>query len=351
MAKRAGNKSKIFVGGYDLSTDLMDAQIDTPNPDLDTTGFGPGAHARINGLKDATTALRGFFENTALTGLNFALADLEADSLNGVDILHTIAWGSQSGLVLGDPAVSIKAAVLNGRAIPSAVDGVVGLNASLLGNGNPVDHHMVCIAPLTAQVAAGSIAGLVTAQSTNGGIGVLHVFAFQGTSNEVQTLTVTGTPTAGGFTLTFNGWSTAELAFNASAATIQAALEALPSIGTGNVLCAGGPVDAAPVTITFQGTLQKKNVEEITVAHTFDAGSIANATTTPGVGTCTVKIQDSADTTNGVDGTWADLITFSAVTGPTAERMEVSGTVDKGLRIISSGTLDLLRLVAFFKRL
>lgn len=43
-------------------------------------------------------------------------------------------------------------------------------------------------------------------------------------------------PTAGTFTLTYNGQTTSALAYNASAATIQAALEGLSTIGSGNVV-------------------------------------------------------------------------------------------------------------------
>jgi hypothetical protein len=46
--------------------------------------------------------------------------------------------------------------------------------------------------------------------------------------NEVQRITITGTPTGGTFTLTFQGNTTAPIAYNASAATVVAALEALP---------------------------------------------------------------------------------------------------------------------------
>ena len=41
--------------------------------------------------------------------------------------------------------------------------------------------------------------------------------------------------TGGTFTLTFNGQTTAPLAFNATAAQIEAALEALSNIGAGNI--------------------------------------------------------------------------------------------------------------------
>lgn len=70
--------------------------------------------------------------------------------------------------------------------------------------------------------------------------------------NEVQTVTITGSPTGGTFRLQYDGETTTAIAHNASAATVQAALEALPSIGTGNVACGGGALPGAAVTVTFQ---------------------------------------------------------------------------------------------------
>ena len=57
--------------------------------------------------------------------------------------------------------------------------------------------------------------------------------------NEVQTVTITGTPTGGTWTLEFEGEVTSDLAYNAAASAVQAALEALPTIGAGNVTVSG----------------------------------------------------------------------------------------------------------------
>jgi hypothetical protein len=107
-------------------------------------------------------------------------------------------------------------------------------------------------------------------------------------TNEVQTLTVTGTPTAGNFRLAFKSVSTANIAYNATSAAVQAALEALSTIGTGNVLAAGGPLPASPVTLTFQGQLAGTNQPLVTVVSTAFTGgttpAVTVAETTPGTG-------------------------------------------------------------------
>ena len=84
-------------------------------------------------------------------------------------------------------------------------------------------------------------------------------------TNEIQTIAVDGTPTGGTFYLTFNGSRTTDLAYNADAATIQAALLKLSSIGkddsgNNNVACGGGALPGTPVTVTFQNDLGGQRV-------------------------------------------------------------------------------------------
>jgi hypothetical protein len=67
--------------------------------------------------------------------------------------------------------------------------------------------------------------------------------------DEVQTVTVTGSPTGGTFTLTFGANTTSTIAFNASAATVQSALTALASIGSSNASVAGSA--GGPWTVEF----------------------------------------------------------------------------------------------------
>lgn len=83
-------------------------------------------------------------------------------------------------------------------------------------------------------------------------------------SNAVQTLTPSTTLTSGTFKLTFKDVTTAgTVAYNASAATIQTALEGLSTIGSGNVLCVGGPINTSPVVVTFIGTLAGREVTDL----------------------------------------------------------------------------------------
>jgi hypothetical protein len=85
--------------------------------------------------------------------------------------------------------------------------------------------------------------------------------------NEVQTVTITGTPTGGTFTLTFDGSTTAAIAYNATASAVQSALEALPSVDTGAVVVTGGPGPSTAFTVTFSGAqFQGSNVPAMTAS-------------------------------------------------------------------------------------
>src|SRR3954471_12282006 len=61
-------------------------------------------------------------------------------------------------------------------------------------------------------------------------------------TNEVQTLTITGTTTGGTFRLSFRGVAPAPIAFGATASAVQSALELVSTVGSGNVAATGGPL-------------------------------------------------------------------------------------------------------------
>jgi hypothetical protein len=72
-----------------------------------------------------------------------------------------------------------------------------------------------------------------------------------GVAFERQTITKSGTVTGGTFTLTFNGETTATIAYDAIASAIQTALEGVFGIEPGDVVVGGGPISTTPATIDF----------------------------------------------------------------------------------------------------
>lgn len=114
-------------------------------------------------------------------------------------------------------------------------------------------------------------------------------------TNEVQTATITGAPTGGTWTITAYGETTSTLSRTASAAQVQAALEALQAFSPSDVTVGG----TGPWTITFTGQYAAQDVPLMTAAHTFTGGTspnVAIATTTPGSRTPKVTQEENGTT-------------------------------------------------------
>lgn len=85
---------------------------------------------------------------------------------------------------------------------------------------------------------------------------------------QVQTLTVTGSPTGGSFTAKKETADTpVTIAYNATPAQVQTALEGLASVGAGNVLVAGTSLTAG-LTVTWIGKLQGTSPSALTLVST-----------------------------------------------------------------------------------
>lgn len=104
----------------------------------------------------------------------------------------------------------------------------------------------------------------------------------QMSTNQVYTITPSGTVSGGTFLISYGGENTAAIAYNATASAIQTALEALPGVIPGDVFVAGGPMNTAPVTVESRGDNAQQTVT-ITIddALVTGGGTIDGAITTP----------------------------------------------------------------------
>lgn len=111
-------------------------------------------------------------------------------------------------------------------------------------------------------------------------------------TNAVQTLTIGGTPTGGTFKIALEGFTSAAITWSATNATlvanIDAALEALASVGTGGVTTAVGTMTAGigTITLTFAANRGLQVVSLATIASNSLTGTsptLAIASTTAGV--------------------------------------------------------------------
>lgn len=84
-----------------------------------------------------------------------------------------------------------------------------------------------------------------------------------------------GSASGGTFTITFDGHTTDAIDYDATAAAVQAALEALPGVEPGDVVVTGGPLPGE-VTIAFGGRYAGQLATEVTV----DDANLTGATVT-----------------------------------------------------------------------
>jgi hypothetical protein len=102
-------------------------------------------------------------------------------------------------------------------------------------------------------------------QNANGG-GVGFLAPILVAISERQSLSVSAS--AGKFKLTFGADTTPDLPFDATAVTLDSALESLPSIGPSNVAVTGGPggLPGSSYQIEFTGALGAQNVQQLVVS-------------------------------------------------------------------------------------
>lgn len=155
--------------------------------------------------------------------------------------------------------------------------------------------------------------------------------------NEVQTLTITGTPTGGTFKLSFKGIKTAAIAYNANAGAVQSALEAIISVGTGNVSCGGGALPGTPVTITFQGALAA-GPQPVVVFETASTDNLLTGGTTPTGSVAVTTKGISAGALKAWDGTLlANPTTGPSVSTTTGGSLSVGAYVAQMAWVTSAG--------------
>jgi hypothetical protein len=145
---------------------------------------------------------------------------------------------------------------------------------------------------------------------------------YAGQTNEVQTVTITGSPTGGTFTLTYAGQTTAPIAYNASAATVQAALAALSNIGdtdtTADVAVSGSA--GGPYAVTFKGVQGGTDVAQMTATGSFTGG------TSPAVGVSTTTAGGANPGASDGTQTLAGFL-FAAVPAPADGTTDVAGAM------------------------
>lgn len=232
---------------------------------------------RVRRQADAVTSwmLARELEQGTLSRANPYVSPLTGGDLTGVNAYLAQASGAQ--IVAGAPHTPLAALGLIEEA---ARDGQLGMDP-FIHVAPRLLPHMLENVEREGNLLRTKTGARVVVDAGYTGAGPLDVAA---ATSEVQTVTITGTPTGGDFTLTFQGDTTTPIPFDAVAATVRVALEGLPDLGPGDVVVGGGPGPDTPWTVTFAQRLG--NVPEMTATGNFSGGTapaVAVTTTTPGV--------------------------------------------------------------------
>ncbi len=173
-----------------------------------------------------------------------------------------IGWGVKAGDTVASGLTFCTTACQTG--IPGELGGQFNSSA-----GTAPAPHGIVVDPRNGHLLVADAAGLrvqefepVVALGVVTGVEFVKAFGWDvvasGPENANQIENVLVKASAGRFNLSFGGQTTTDLDYDASAAEVDGALEALPNIGAGNVDVTGGPGDGSgrfPYSITFVGAL------------------------------------------------------------------------------------------------
>ncbi|MDG1988558.1 MAG: S-layer homology domain-containing protein [Acidimicrobiales bacterium] len=269
-----------------------------------------------------------------------------------------------------------------GQTAQFAVDGVAKITATTGANGTAVYSFVACTAngvDAVSGTAAGTMFGGGLAAAVPAAAGVEGTTVYCTTAGvdggvdayglgdhaavaEVQVLTITGSPTGGTFTVTYNGVTSGDIAFDATGATISGIFDGLSNIQAGKAVA---PNPASQVyTVTWNA--DHGNIPQMSCNGAGLTGgtspACAGTTTTQGVGLQTMDFIDEDSATNTLvmlrtrtDGTvggvtaatptyWSytydstDYLAITGTTGATEAQFEVATTAVANLTSEVGGT-------------
>lgn len=192
----------------------------------------------------------------------------------------------------------------------------------IICTGNTISHEIPILNYQdlnSSTITFGPVVGEVLEQSLDGDNAFGKVYAVYNESQDLEFSDGVNTPTGGTFTLTYAGQTTSAIAYDISAAGLTAALEALSTIGAGNVSCTKGTAPDNDYRITFIGELGSKNLPLITCE---DAGLTG---TTP-TGTVTAN----------ANGSGPRVKTFSQVGFQTGSGQPITGNIAAAITEVDS---------------
>lgn len=172
MAFSHGRNANVWLGGYDLTGYLDEANSQTAGDLAEASPFGSTVKGWVGGKSDATLAAAGFFDGSAA-----AIDEVFAAALNGVsrEMTHLIAGDAR-----GARGRSMTAVETNYE-VTTPADGVAAISMEAQSAVGP--EPVFVVHPKGAETVTGNDAASVdgAAATTASWAAYLHVFAVTGT--------------------------------------------------------------------------------------------------------------------------------------------------------------------------
>jgi len=247
-----GNVTVIGPDGGPFDIVFRNALASVNVSQLDATPSGSGTTAAVATTADGSGAgeVQKLEFDPSVTGGSF-----------------TITYGTN--LTTGDIDWSATPGTLAGN-IQTALDAIFGAGNTVVASQSATDYMIT----FTGNLANANVDEITTDPAGLSGGGVAPSTLSDGTGNEVQTLTVSGT--ADGFWLSYNGsfgFPSIDAPYTTlTASDVENTLNTIPALN-GNVTVIGA--DAGPFTIVFRNALAGANVSQL---ETLPSGGGATAT-------------------------------------------------------------------------
>lgn len=280
----------VVCGGQSAGFTIGDSAgtVQTGLQALSTIGSG---NCTVTKVSDSNDDVYTVVFNGALAGL--AVATLIVKMTTSKPAIRTIQAGSSSGVPRNEKqTLTFKdgltfdgtafgytytltfagqtTAAIDANATTTTVRGAlmalstIGINnVTVSSSGNVMTVEFVNAEGLAdqLQITSSDFSGLQT-QAITIPVSVEQLTPATAAKNEQQRISLLGSPTGGTFTLTFGANTTSAIAFDATATTIQTALQGLASIGSSNATVTGPA--GGPWLVEFVGSKAAANQSAIT---------------------------------------------------------------------------------------
>lgn len=170
MAFLHGKKTKVYLGGYDVSSYFNEASSANSVETGETTTFGVTGDAKtyVTGLRDGTISLSGLFDGAANA------IDDQLSSILGSDTSSHLLYGITGLAAVNDP-VRFGAVRPTSYQISSPVGDVVSASAEFQADGGVL--LGIGLNPTTASASGNATSKDQTASTTRGGVYQFNVTA------------------------------------------------------------------------------------------------------------------------------------------------------------------------------